>query len=71
MANADVCEARIATHAHFQLHEASRVAAGDNLGAGGGDVIELSGQQLCRLLGLREAVYARAAAAPIGLRQLD
>ena len=46
------------------LHEAPRIAGGDDGRAGGGDVVEFPLQKFIGHFGLDEVVDARAAAAP-------
>ena len=53
------------------LEEAPRVAGRDDLRAGGGDPVELSGEELSRDLGLQQVVDPGGAAAEVGLGELD
>ena len=53
------------------LKVASGVGGGEDRGAGADDVADLADEELLGLLGLGDVVDAGAAAAPIGLGQLD
>ena len=55
----------------IELQQATGVARGDDVRAGGSDVFELSVEEFVRHFRLGQVVNARAAATPIGFGKLD